>query len=200
MAEWQNRPLDICYPLVFAFLFNVGDYGTSPTARIKIDGQRAGSIAFTAIDPKRELVSPYKPAHHKRLIERMERGTSLVFDIGYKHKFSLKNSKTELERTLAACRAEMGGELVVERVPQRQETTASRSSSDTLLHLTQEVIAGYRPTDVSYYYRTELGDELIAEVLAPPQFGDVDISSFPSAKAEFSTSRRFIASSLRGQT
>ena len=180
--------------LEFAFLFNVGDYGTSPTARIKIDGQRAGSIAFTAIDPKRELVSPYKPAHHKRLIERMERGTSLVFDIGYKHKFSLKNSKTELERTLAACRAEMGGELVVERVPQRQETKASRSSPDTLLHLTQEVIAGYRPTDVSYDYRIELGDELIAEVLAPPQFGDVDISSFPSAKAGFGTSRRFIAS------
>ncbi len=107
--------------LEFAFLFNVGDYGSAPRGRISIEGLDAVELAFAAVDPKRELVATIDRTDHAALLKQMASGGKLVFDIGYVHRFSLNNAKPEIERTLAVCAGEI-----------REKPVAAATGGDTL--------------------------------------------------------------------
>ena len=48
--------------LPYRALFNVGDYGASPSARVNVDGEHVGRIPFSVIDSKSELFAAYDPA------------------------------------------------------------------------------------------------------------------------------------------
>jgi len=185
----------------FAFFFNVGDYGTAPGANIGVDGKPVAGVPFTAIDPTKELVAPYNPVVHASLIAALKSGSVLEFDIGHRHRFSLKGSSAAIERTLAACVAETGTGQVAAR--------EGAVSADEMRAKVAGIIRSYQPS----------GEALDPETLAPavgiiptPQFGSadlVDVKLEPNPDAAFGAinpssldrhpGRRFVASPAHAQ-
>lgn len=159
--------------LEFAFLFNVGDYGSNPRARFKVDGADITDIAFSAVDPARELVAPYSPQLHLPLVVAMRAGRALEMDIGFVHQFSLKGSSAEIDRTFAACAGEIGGAQVAAAGPD----AAPAGGSGDLRATIRRIIASYKPSEEKFDYSSlKIADWILKE----PEFGNVDLGQFDS--------------------
>lgn len=103
--------------LEFAFIFNVGTYGSFPAAEVSVDGVHVDQVVFTALDMNAELVAAYDPQRHAGLIRRLRAGRTLTLDLGFKHLFTLNGSSREINRTLRIC----GSADTAPTVAQRQD-------------------------------------------------------------------------------
>ena len=207
--------------LEFAFLFNIGDYGTSRTATLSVDGERAGTLGFTAVDRKRELVAPYDAWRHAALLGRLRAGSELLLDLGYKHRFSLRDTGAEIDRTLGECsgdsraiavapaqQPQRTNEAAAHRIPApvapaptppsgqstAHVTAASAAEAMALKRAAQAAIDAYVPTQGRYDYRPDLVEKFVAEHLAPPSFGNVDVSGFALLSSTAPNASHFVVS------
>lgn len=89
--------------LEFAFIFNVGNYGSFPAAELSVDGVHVAQVVFTALDMRAELVAAYDPQRHRGLISRLRAGRTVTVNLGHTHLFTLTGSSKELDRTLRVC-------------------------------------------------------------------------------------------------
>ena len=113
--------------LEFAFIFNVGNYGSFPAADIYMDGTWVERLVFTAIDATSELVSAYEPSGNASLLRKMQTAKVMTVDLGFTHHFTLKGSSAEIERTLQICSAVGPARVVSDRNGNSRSDAASET-------------------------------------------------------------------------
>lgn len=90
----------------WAFLFNRGEYGQNPMAQFGTDKGFTRAVAFSELEAGRTLVAPFDPVAHSDLTEALRAGSSLQFDIGFSHRFSLRGSSKALQHAFEVCEYE----------------------------------------------------------------------------------------------
>ncbi|MEC9342756.1 MAG: hypothetical protein VYD64_02805, partial [Pseudomonadota bacterium] len=90
----------------FAIFHNRGDYGANPVAQVSTERGHAGALQFSTVEAGREMVAAFDPVGHDGLIAALKAGNAMTLDIGSEHRFTLRGSSKEIERTFDQCQYE----------------------------------------------------------------------------------------------